>query len=190
MKNTDILKAMNDIDDKYIEEATPSQFQNKKRWSLKWATPLLAACAIIICFMVYKNMNQNKSNVTIPNPWSEVNTIEEAEKITGFKFSIPETINNETISNISVMDDTLISVDYGENITIRKSSVLEDISGDYNQYDSSETQTIQDVDVTIQSNTTTYSITWNKDNYSYSLYSDNVDKEIVIQAVNEIIESN
>lgn len=189
MKNTEILKAMNDIDDKYIEEAMPSQFQEKKKFSFKWLAPLLATCALLVCFMVYKNNKQN-DDVAIANPWQEVSTIKEAESITNFEFNLPETINDSSMSDISVMNDTLISVNYGDDITVRKSSLPEDISGDYNEYEYSEIKTIEDVDVTIKTNETTCSVTWFTNDYSYSFYSENVDKESAIEIVTEIIQMN
>lgn len=190
MKNTEILKAMNDIDDKYIEEAMPSQFQQKKKFSLKWLAPLLAACALLVCFMAYKNMNKKDDDVAIANPWQDVSTIKEAESITKFAFNLPETINDTSMSDIAVMNDTLISVNYGDNMTVRKSSLPEDISGDYNEYEYSEIKTIDNVDVTIKANETTCSVTWFTNDYSYSFYSENVDKEAVIEIVTEIIQMN
>lgn len=48
MKNSDIFKAMTDIDEKLIEEAAPKEFRSKKKLNLKTALPVAACLCIII----------------------------------------------------------------------------------------------------------------------------------------------
>lgn len=146
-------------------------------------------CLVLLILML-GGCSKEVESVSIPNPMKEISSIQQANQITGFDFDIPDTINNNEISSIYVIDDNLTEVDYGETITIRKSSLPEDISGDYNEYDSSEIKTIENVDVTIKSTNSTYEVTWYEDDYSYSFYAENMDREILIEEVTNIITLN
>lgn len=145
---------------------------------------------LVLSMLMLSGCSKGIESVSIPNPIKEVSSIQEANQITGFGFNIPDTINNNGVTSISVIDDNLTDVRYGDTITIRKSSLPEDISGDYNEYDSYEIKTIENVDVTIKSTNSTYEVTWYEDDYSYSFYAENMDREILIEEVTNIITLN
>ena len=78
---------------------------------------------------------------TIGNPWSEWDSIEEAESAVGFLFGLPEIIaDSYRVTGIRTMNNKLIEVVYNDGafkVCVRKQAgVGEDISGDYNKYES------------------------------------------------------
>ncbi len=124
------------------------------------------------------------SDNQIANPWSEVKTIDEASAIVGFDFNVPEVIDGKSQSLIMVMSDEEIEVRYGDNeITLRKAKGSDDISGDYNSYDS----VTQEDGLTLKGDGDTYNcITWTSEAYAYSITSSN---GLSLGLVNEIVNS-
>ena len=133
----------------------------------------------------------------IANPWSEVNSIEEAKEKTGFDFIIPEEINGNKQSLIQVMEDSLIEVRYGDDIILRKSMGSDDNSGDFNSYDVTKEETISyimpdvtdSLTLTLKGNGDTYNcIIWTISDYSYSITSSNgLSLDIITETINSII---
>lgn len=84
--------------------------------------------------------NKDSDNETIANPWTYVDTLEEASKLAGFDLTVPEDINYEEITSIGYWEDgeeKLIEVQYGDgNSAIRKAITDEegDITGVYEEY--------------------------------------------------------
>lgn len=66
----------------------------------------------------------------MPNPFTECKTIEEAQRISGIKFAVPE-YSQSTILACEGMIEIQIAKDEIHTITIRKSAGEEDISGVY-----------------------------------------------------------
>lgn len=118
----------------------------------------------------------------IANPWTEANSLAEATTLAGFDFTLPEQIENNTISYIQAIENEIISVDYGDSVTVRKGNSntvgetadgIVDISGNYNTY--SETIQLEVGDITVQAkdNGEGYNnIVWNLDGYYYSITSE------------------
>ena len=83
---------------------------------------------------------QASQTATIGNPWSDWNTIEEAESVIGFSFGLPEVIaDSYDAVSIRTLTDKLIEVVYRDDefeVCVRKQKGEgQDISGDYNEYD-------------------------------------------------------
>ncbi len=125
----------------------------------------------------------NETN-QIANPWSEVGSISEAKAITGFDFTVPESIDGKSQSLVQVMNDELIEVRFGDDIIVRKSKGSDDNSGDFNSYD----VTKEEDGFVLKGNGDTYNcITWTKDGYAYSITSSNgLSLDIITEAVNVI----
>ena len=83
---------------------------------------------------------QISQNTMIANPWSSWDSIAEAESVTGFSFGLPEVIVDKyTVFSVRTMNNELIEVKYSYEdfeICIRKQKGEgQDISGDYNSYE-------------------------------------------------------
>ena len=109
------------------------------------------AAAIILFFLTFsvlfpgcgsQNANQAKAAQTtaIANPWSDWDSMKEAEDAVGFSFGLPETIADQyTATAFRTLNNELIEVIYRDGdleVRVRKQQGEGlDISGDYNQYD-------------------------------------------------------
>ena len=120
----------------------------------------------------------------IANPWSEVDSISEAKAITGFDFTVPESIDGNSQSLAQVMNDELIEVRFGDDIIVRKSKGSEDNSGSFNNYDTVK----EEGNLTVKGNGDTYNVAiWTSDGYSYSITSSNgLSMEAITDAVSSI----
>ncbi len=120
----------------------------------------------------------------IANPWSEVDSIVEAKAITGFDFTVPESIDGKSQSLIQVMNDEMIEVRYGDDIIVRKSKGSDDNSGDFNSYD----VTKEEDGLVLKGNGDTYNcITWINGDYAYSITSGNgLSLDTITEVVNSI----
>lgn len=121
------------------------------------------ALTIILCFVASAILAgcSNQANepeqisqpVTIGNPWSDWSSMEEAEAATGFSFGLPEAIADSfTAAAYRTLNNELIEVIYRDadsEICIRKKAGEgQDISGDYNQYDTTTEETFSGGTVT------------------------------------------
>lgn len=117
-------------------------------------------------------------NVQIPNPWRECDSLEEAGKLAGFSFTAPETLDGFDEKYISAIENDVAQVIFsnGDNseaeVTFRKGVGDEDVSGDYNEYKTVETQQIDGKTVTVKSNDgVIYTALWSDGGYSYSIFA-------------------
>lgn len=86
---------------------------------------------------------ENSETTGIANPWTDWNSLAEAENAVGFSFGLPETITDSyKAESFRTMNGELIEVTYRDDdyeVFVRKAksnSVLgEDISGDFNNYE-------------------------------------------------------
>ena len=149
----------------------------------------------MFCFSCSSNNNQ------IANPWTIVDSVEEASSLTNFDFIVPEKIDDNDVSLIEVMNDEIIEIRYGEDIIIRKAKGKDDISGDYNSYDVVKEETISyvapnatcgtsdEIVLTLRGNDDTYNcITWTYLDYAYSITSnDGLNLNSILDIVNSIV---
>ena len=119
----------------------------------------------------------------MPNPFTEVKSLKEAEKKTGIKMTAPKKIKGyDEISYEIAKKDKFIQVNYSNDddnsIIIRKAETKKDVSGDYNKYKNTKKITVKSYKVKLQGNGKTYSLaTWTKGKYSYSVGIYNENKE-------------
>ena len=117
----------------------------------------------------------SSESVQIPNPWVDCKTIEDAEKLAGFDFQLPETADGYVIDNISAIENDIIQVIYkngDKEICIRKAAGVEDASGDYNTYDTTVTKDIDDVTATLKGDKNEFKLAiWADEEYAYSVSS-------------------
>ena len=112
---------------------------------MKKSTSILLLCCAI-CAVCFGCGNQTaaqpqKSQTTaIANPWSDWDSIDAAETATGFSFGLPEVIaDSYHADSIRTLNNELIQVVYRDEdfeVCVRKQpGEGQDISGDYNSYE-------------------------------------------------------
>lgn len=114
--------------------------------------------------------------VQIPNPWTDCTSLEEAGKLAGFSFTAPDALEGYPEKYIAAIENDIAEVIFsnenGVEVCFRKGVGTDDISGDYNVYKTTETQTIGDKTVTCKGNEGLVSnATWNDGTYAYSIMS-------------------
>ena len=117
--------------------------------------------------------NQKKQTTTIANPWSDCASLKEAENAAGFSFGLPETIaDGYTAAAFRTQNNELIEVIYREEdseVRVRKQKGEgQDISGDYNNYDTCTEETVNGAVVTTCHNADNNAV---KQTISYQGYS-------------------
>ena len=118
-------------------------------------------------------------NVQIPNPWQECTSLEEASKLAGFSFTAPESVDGYTERYIAAIEGDIAQVIFSNGdeddsaLYFRKGVGGDDISGDYNTYDTTEEQTIDGHTVLCKGNDgLIYTATWTDGTYSYAVMCD------------------
>lgn len=188
MKNIDrvnkLLNSLNDVDDKYVEEALEFYDKNKSgknvinlSFFLKYAT--IAACIVLVVgtSFIFKLQQKNDvESVAVESPYQEVNSLQEASKIAGFDMKVPDSIGEYSNQLISVIDGNIIEVRYlssdeqSTGIIIRKSGGDEDISGDYNTYSTNIAEHIDGKNVNLRGDgEKIFVATWTEDGFSYAV---------------------
>ena len=120
---------------------------------------------------------EEEADAQIANPWTEAESVEAAEETLGYGIEVPETVAEAEQTAVRVMNSedgsTMLEIVYGENETvIRKAPGADDISGDYNTYDSTEEVTVGELTVTEKGDgENVFSAIWTNGDYAYSFYS-------------------
>ena len=132
--------------------------------------------------------------VGLPNPWSDVKDLKEAEKKTGIKLTAPKKIKGFDQKSYQVLlkKDKIVQIDYrkddNNSVAIRKGISKKDISGDYNEYKNTKKVTVKGNKIKLQGNGKTYSLaTWTKGKYSFSVGSYNDGKGMSLKEIKNII---
>lgn len=110
----------------------------------------------------------------IPNPWTECATLADAAALTGYDFTVPDSVDGYTDISITVLtDEQLTEVQYSSGnarLCLRKAPGSDDISGDYNQYAESNAVDVDGRSVTLQGNDGQVQLaTWLDGDYTYSI---------------------
>lgn len=117
---------------------------------------------------------------TFANPWQECASMAQAESLAGFSFAIDAVAlpkgYGPNASYIQVIAGEMLEVDYdgerGGSVCLRKAVGTDDVSGDYNSYDLTQTSRIAGRDVTLRgAENAWYVVTWTRDGYSYAIVS-------------------
>lgn len=118
------------------------------------------------------------SQMQTSNPFVSCESIADAEKTAGFSLSLPEHAPDwATETTIRATQSGMIEVVYLGNdneLRIRKGTGTEDISGDYNTYETEEELSVGDMQVQVKGNAGKVSLaTWNNGTHSFSISSSN-----------------
>lgn len=118
------------------------------------------------------------NSVQMGNPWTTHSSLKEAEKAVGFPLGLPETVADTCrAEEFRDMNGELLEVVYidgSRTVTLRKAKGTgQDISGDYTQYDTTQTESHYGIEVTIQyyrdGENASVLVLFSRDGFSYSL---------------------
>jgi len=134
---------------------------------------IISANGIIVSHQNETPLQAVPNAAVIPNI-KEVGSIEELSQTVGFKVTdvenIPFSVHNKTYI---ILWDDLAEITYtgdDNELTYRKAAGSDDISGDYNVYNTEKATDIDDYKVSLKGNDSTYNLAlWQKDGYSYSI---------------------
>lgn len=130
--------------------------------------------------------SEQKSDVEIPDPFSECGSLEEAAQNARFSLDIPEAVDGYAQCMIRTMAggegsamieviyqneiDENESTDRADEIRMRKAKGDEDISGDYTEYSETSSLTIENIQVTVKGEHGNINFaTWTNNGYTYSI---------------------
>lgn len=118
---------------------------DEKGDSMKKTVSVILLCLIVFYVCAGCGKQRVEQEETLPmaaigNPWSDWDSMEEAEAAIGFSFGLPEVIaGSYTAVSIRTMNSELIQVVYRDEsseVCVRKQKGEgQDISGDYNKYE-------------------------------------------------------
>ena len=207
MKEMRLMQIIGDIDEKYIDEAAPTEQKKKAMRFTPWVRyASIAACAMLVIGVGIFAITQHSGNiidtpaqseeadssdfVQSGNPYAEYDTLEEAENTIGFEISVPDSYGGYTEPYYAVIEGKILEVQYynGDDLgmIIRKSRGSEDISGDFNEFDNITETDFNGSTVTIKGSGDEFSLAlWVSGDYSYSV---SVSSGISENALKEIIE--
>lgn len=201
------MQIIGDIDEKYIDEAAPAGQKKKAMRFTPWVRyASIAACAMLVIGVGIFAITQHSGNiidtpaqseeadssdfVQSGNPYAEYDTLEEAENTIGFEISVPDSYGGYTEPYYAVIEGKILEVQYyngdDRGMIISKSRGSEDISGDFNEYNTVTETEVNGNTVTIKGNGDEFSLAlWVSGDYSYSV---SVSSGISENALKEIIE--
>jgi hypothetical protein len=207
MKEMRLMQIIGDIDEKYIDEAAPAEQKKKAMRFTPWIRyASIAACAMLVIGVGIFAITQHSGNiidtpaqseeadssdfVQSGNPYAEYDTLEEAENTIGFEISVPDSYGGYTEPYYAVIEGKILEVQYyngdDRGMIISKSRGSEDISGDFNEYNTVTETEVNGNTVTIKGNGDEFSLAlWVSGDYSYSV---SVSSGISENALKEIIE--
>lgn len=207
MKEMRLMQIIGDIDEKYIDEAAPAEQKKKAMRFTPWVRyASIAACAALVIGVGIFAITQHSGNiidtpaqseeadssdfVQSGNPYAEYDTLEEAENTIGFEISVPDSYGGYTEPYYAVIEGKILEVQYyngdDRGMIIRKSRGSEDISGDFNEYNTVTETEVNGNTVTIKGSGDGFRLAlWVSGDYSYSV---SVSSGISENALKEIIE--
>lgn len=119
------------------------------------------------------------SRAMIANPWIDSDSLAEAVLDAGFDMTAPEAVNSFMPKYYRSIKDDMLEIIYcdsedKEAFRIRKARKSdEDISGDYNAYETEKDITASDITAHLKANgTDVFVATWSKDDFDYSVVVD------------------
>ena len=202
MKEMRLMQIIGDIDEKYIDEAAPTEQKKKAMRFTPWVRyASIAACAMLVIGVGIFAITQHSGNiidtpaqseeadssdfVQSGNPYAEYDTLEEAENT-----SVPDSYGGYTEPYYAVIEGKILEVQYyngdDRGMIIRKSRGSEDISGDFNEYNTVTETEVNGNTVTIKGSGDEFILAlWVSGDYSYSV---SVSSGISENALKEIIE--
>ncbi len=127
----------------------------------------------------------------LANPFVDCKSMNDAEKIAGFSFTVPKTIKGYPKRSIQAIQNDLIQVFYenraGDQILLRKGKGGKDLTGDYNVYKDKTVKTIKGKKVTMnRKDGKVYSAWWTDGKYAFTV--DALDKGVSEQFLSQLVQ--
>lgn len=189
-----MLKALNDIDDDLIMEANEQALGvNRKpflNFDFRKLAPVMAVMVLAITLTITQLYKPN--DIMTGGQEVTVSSLSEAEKIASFPISVPQSAGGQTVGKIGVIEDTLISVYYGDEenaaVIIVKGKGSDDISGDYNEYAEQQVFNYENLEITVEGNDGLINkAIWTKEQFSFAiLTSDGLSLNEIKEIIKEI----
>lgn len=142
---------------------------------------------------------EKEEPVSIANPWTSYETLEDVVKESGIEFNVPESLAGFDTVIYQNMGKEIVEALYSTGadedaaeISVRKSLTEEGANGDYNEYKNESTENISDIEVTVKENDgKTFAAAFSKDKaYYYIMANKGMQKEDMLALVSDIIEKN
>lgn len=136
--------------------------------------------------------NENNQVVSPINPSTDAESFSDVREQLGYDFKVPQYLpEGYKLDTVSLMFGSLVQISYlceTDEIVYRTEKTDADISGDYNVYDTVETETINGVDTTLKgSDGVFYGAVWNDGEMSYSIGSTNgFEKDTLVQIAENV----
>ena len=134
-----------------------------------------------------------ESMIGMPNPYTDHDTLKEAEADAGFKIQIPDEIRGVKAVAFRNLGTEMLEVIYydgdAEVARVRKGTGEDDISGDYNVYEIEEAVDVTGTQVTLKGSADGYALAvWNEGGYAYAVsVTKKITKDEILQIVEEIV---
>ena len=129
-------------------------------------------------------------NAQIANPFTDYETLEEAEAAAGFTYAVPDAIANSGISAYRVMtadDGNMIEVCYENGADLRKAPGEADISGNFETYAQQQTVTVGDHKALLTgTDDVVYLATWSANGYTYAV---SIEEGLTAETMSDLIAS-
>lgn len=126
-----------------------------------------------------------ENNIQLPNPIVEYETLEQAQSVVGFTLTVPDSLR---IVGYSVIAGETLHVELDGGY-LRKAKGAEDISGDYNVYDSTSETEISGKSVTLKGNGGKVMLAiWSENGYTYCAAMQNGVTESEMLSIADAIE--
>ena len=135
----------------------------------------LSATAFAATPVTTASGNEETPLIGMPNPWTDYDSLAEAEKAAGFTVAVPEKIDGfDEVSYRYCKDTGLLEVIFNKGdseIRFLKGIGSDDVSGDYTLYTEVSTLNINGSSViTKGSDGKIQLVVWNGNGYTYSVY--------------------
>ena len=134
-----------------------------------------------------------ESMIGMPNPYTDHDTLKEAEEDAGFKIQIPDEIRGVKAVAFRNLGTEMLEVIYydgdAEVARVRKGTGEDDISGDYNVYEIEQAVDVTGTQVTLKGSADGYALAvWNEGGYAYAVsVTKKITKDEILQIVEEIV---
>ena len=129
----------------------------------------------------------------MPNPYTDHDSLKEAEEDAGFKIQVPDEICGAKAVAFRNLGTEMLEVIYYDGDTevarVRKGIGEDDISGDYNVYEIEEVVDVTGTQVTLKGSADGYALAvWNEGGYAYAVsVTKKITKDEILQIVEEIV---
>lgn len=152
----------------------------------------LSATAFAATPVTTASGNEETPLIGMPNPWTDYDSLDEAEKAAGFTVAVPEKIDGfDEVSYRYCKDTGLLEVIFNKGdseIRFRKALGSDDVSGDYTLYPEVSTLNIDGSSVITKGSDGKIQLAvWNGNGYTYSVTNtDGLSRDVISEYITEM----